>query len=683
MEEKNCERKINQKLAIGFLVIFSITVAVCLIYQISSFENEPVSLSTIIYNSTGIKIPSDNKNVNIASDGIKTFISEDDFKKFLSEAQGKSGENISFAGGMRSAVVEDSMVAPSAAAEKGSVYTETAAVERVSETNVQVAGIDEPDIVKTDGQRIYFSPETYWGRGVIDYDFRNLKMIPPSFSAGETNIIAAFPPKDMAKISSIDKQGNLLLSKNILAIFSNNQIYGYNVADPKNPREVWKIRLEDNNDLVGSRLYDGKIYLVVRSRIDVYHPCPIKPVIVAETSIIIQCADIYHPEPNFYPDVVYSAMRIDSTSGAVEKSLSFVGASGSSVVYMSQNGIFVTWGYYGDYTSFYFNFLQEKGTNLVPKYVVDKIGKLTAYDISNASKFTEISFILENYRNSLDNDARMRFDNEMTNRMAEYAKIHRRDLERTGIVKIGIGDFSINAAGNVPGKPLNQFALDEYEKNLRIATTVGGGWGLFGSMGESANDIYVLDQNLSILGSIQDLGLTERIYAARFIDDKGYVVTFRQTDPFYVIDLSDPRQPEMKGELKMPGYSAYLHPITKDKILGIGKEDWKVKISLFDVSLPAKPQEIAKYILDENWTEAENNHHAFLLDPKNEIFFLPGSKGGYIFSYAGNRLELKKTVSGTAVKRAIYINDYLYIIGEEKITVIAEISEETVKELLL
>ena len=123
------------------------------------------------------------------------------------------------------------------------------------------------------------------------------------------------------------------------------------------------------------------------------------------------------------------------------------------------------------------------------------------------------------------------------------------------------------------------------------------------------------------------MGLTERVYSARFIQDKGYVVTFRQTDPFYVLDLSDPASPKLAGELKIPGYSSYLHPITKDKIIGIGKEGQNVKVSLFDASDPANPQEVSKYTLSEYWSDILNTHHAFLMDEKHGVFFLPGLFG--------------------------------------------------------
>jgi uncharacterized secreted protein with C-terminal beta-propeller domain len=247
--------------------------------------------------------------------------------------------------------------------------------------------------------------------------------------------------------------------------------------------------------------------------------------------------------------------------------------------------------------------------------------------------------------------------------------------------------LNLEASGTVTGKPLNQFSLDEYEDNLRVATTVGSNWWWFGfgdgGARQSANDIYILDEDLRLRGELTDLGLEERIYSARFIEDKGYLVTFKQIDPFFVLDLSNPDNPKKSGELKIPGYSSYLHPITKDKILGIGEENNKVKVSLFDVSDPKNPQEISKYSLDEYYSEISSTHHAFLLDKKHQIFFLPGVKGGYIFSYAGDNLKLEKAVSDISARRAIYINDYLYVIGENNLVVLDEKNWERAGELEL
>jgi len=305
------------------------------------------------------------------------------------------------------------------------------------------------------------------------------------------------------------------------------------------------------------------------------------------------------------------------------------------------------------------------------------IGQIKGYDISSTAKYAEMEVLLSNFIRSLNNDDLLKFQNEMENRGNTYFKQHIRELERTGIARISLNTLEVGAAGNVPGRPLNQFSLDEYNKYLRIAVTVGQN-NMFGT--ESANDLYVLNSALAITGSVKDMGITERIYSARFIADRGYIVTFRQTDPFYVIDLSDPAKPELKGELKIPGYSGYLHPISEHKILGIGKEGNNIKISLFDVTSAANPKEAAKYTLNEYYSDILNNHHAFLLDSKHQVFFLPGQQGGYVFSYAGEKLELKKAVSGIQAKRALYLDDYMYILGD-KIVVLNENTWEKVKEL--
>ena len=265
----------------------------------------------------------------------------------------------------------------------------------------------------------------------------------------------------------------------------------------------------------------------------------------------------------------------------------------------------------------------------------------------------ELSNILQKHYSSLSQDDRRKIENEMENKLSEYVKIHIRELSSTGIVKIALSDFEIKATGRVPGVPLNQFALDEYKGNLRIAVTISGQgtmWGGWSStslrLGErsdsSANDVYVLDKDLEITGSIKDLGLTERIYSARFIGEKAFLVTFRQVDPFYVLDLSDPKNPRKAGELKIPGFSSYLHPLKENLILGVGQENGRVKLSLFDVSDSSSPKEIDKYTLDEYYSEAQNNHHAFCRTKNTKYFFLPGGQTGYVFSYAGNKLSLKK-----------------------------------------
>ncbi|MBL7156027.1 MAG: beta-propeller domain-containing protein [Candidatus Pacebacteria bacterium] len=660
---------------IGFLIIVEKSVGL----SFPNLLNIDWPNITIVPPGSDPEDPSEIEQIEIK--GIKKFTSEQEFKEYIE----KTAEETQYFGfrDVDIMMLETSAKMPTPPGIGGGEEPE-----RVSETNVQVVGIDEPDIVKTDGKEIYFSSKDYWNWRepiVIEIEDIGIDMIMPPKYENKTKAIKAFPPVDLKIDSEINETGNMLLNNNILIIFSGQRIYGYDVSDPKSPQEKWDIELENNNYLVSARLFQEKIYLITRNIINEIRPCPISPLKLGVNLPEIKCIDIYHPTIPTPSDSTFIVMKLNPESGDIEDTVSFVGSSNSSIAYMSENAIYITYSYYESIVKFYSDFLKEKCADIIPFLVINKIEKLESYDISQRVKFTEFGIILDEYFNSLDNDEELRINNEITNRLSDYQKQHQRDLEKTGIAKIGLSEFDISANGNVPGYILNQFSLDEYQGHLRIAVTIGetsrwmGGWGI--SQAQSANDIYVLNQNLEITGSIKDLGLTERIYSARFIQDKGYIVTFRQIDPFYVLDLSNPNNPELKGELKIPGYSSYLHPISNNQILGIGKEDWQVKISLFDVSSAENPKELDKYILDESWSDVLSTHHAFLLDSKHNIFFMPGSRGGYVFSYKNNKLELIKVISDISAKRAIYLDDYLYVIGDNKIVVLNEIDWKEVNKL--
>ena len=297
--------------------------------------------------------------------------------------------------------------------------------------------------------------------------------------------------------------------------------------------------------------------------------------------------------------------------------------------------------------------------------MLNRIEKVMGYDISNQAKFIEIQSAISKYLLTLDKEERLKFENDFWNRMSDFRKEHKREIQRTYIVKVDL-NLEPLADGEIPGRLLNQFSMDEYRDYLRVATTFG-----------DENDLYVLDERLKVAGKITGFGEDERIYAVRFIGDRGYIVTFRETDPFFVIDLSDPKNPEIRGELKIPGFSSYLHPVSEHLILGVGREGSYVKLSLFDVSDAANPKEISRYTLKESWSEVLYNHHAFLMDSKHGIFFLPAGNHGYVFSYDGG-LELVKAIDAPAV-RALYIDDYLYVIGDS-IAVYDENTWESVAE---
>jgi len=664
-------RNMDVNLAVLIIVAAFLISIIFIFWYIQGQEYEPIVSYPPLVSAPGTSSVASFKD-------FKKFVSETDFKDYLE----KGAALVQYFGGFGGGQGQIALEAPTIDL-GGMGVSKEATPSRVSETTVQVAGIDEPDVVKTDGKEIYFSPTTFWWGWQDRILLAQEKMISPYPGKQETKIIKAFPPSDLTVEGKIENQGDLLLTKNTLAVFTWENIVGYDVSDPKNPKKQWSLRFENNGSLVAARLYKDKIYLVTKNSINEVRPCPIKPLSLNEKPLTVECSEIYHPILPIPVDVTFTALVVEPASGEVEKKISFVGSSGSSLVYMSENGIYVTYSYLESLTRYLAGFFKEKGGDLVPRWLTDRIDKLENYDISSQSKIMEFQIIWDKYLNSLDQDERLRIENELANRMTDYDKAHKRELEKTGIVKIGLESFEVEASGNVPGTPLNQFSLDEYKQNLRLATTISQRWGILGNLGggESTNDVYVLDKDLKIVGRVLDLGLQERIYSARFIEDKGYLVTFRQTDPFYVLDLSNPKKPELKGELKIPGYSSYLHPITKDKILGFGQEDWRVKISLFDVTLPENPKEIAKYILDESWSDILSTHHAFLLDKKHNIFFLPGSRGGYIFSFENDKLELKKAVSNISAKRALYLDDYLYVIGDDKIVVLNELDWQRIKEL--
>ncbi|MFH1191863.1 MAG: beta-propeller domain-containing protein [bacterium] len=613
------------------------------------------------------------------------FVSEDEFKEYLAQSK-----DLGYGGGFATRgmvetwatdfrkeaapmpAVMDSNIAQTQALGSGN------SAERVSETNAQVKGIDEPDIIKNDGKEIYYSSSLrYYTRGDVSVGNTvgvnsETKQIMPQYKEAAIKLIKSFPPESLGLDSEIIAQGNLLLKNNILMVFTYDKIYGYDVSDKKAPVKKWTISLKQNNYLTTSRLYNGKVYLVTNQAVNSFKPCPLVPFDIDGNIFSVSCDNIYHPPVPVETNSTYTISIINPEDGAVEKDISFVGSANNTVIYMSPNALYATYEYSGDFVGFFADFFTEKCADLIPKEVIAKLAKLKNYDISAQAKSSEIETILNNYRISLDEDENLRVQNEIENRGESYFKEKGRELEKTGIFKVSTDNLEILANGSVPGTLLNQFSLDEYNGYLRTATTISGTNSMFWQSGDSVNDVYVLDKNLNITGSVKDLGETEKIYSVRFIEDKGYVVTFRETDPFYVIDLSSPENPHKKGELKITGYSSYLHPITKDKILGIGRDGGKVKISLFDVSDAENPCEVSKYMLDEYWSDVLNTHHAFLLDSDHKVFFMPGGQGGYIFSYENDNLSLKKAISQTQISRAIYMDNYMYMAGDAGITVIDE-----------
>ncbi|NYZ79689.1 beta-propeller domain-containing protein [Candidatus Micrarchaeota archaeon] len=290
-----------------------------------------------------------------------------------------------------------------------------------------------------------------------------------------------------------------------------------------------------------------------------------------------------------------------------------------------------------------------------------------------------------------------------------------RSEEKTLIKRVGINGNTVEfkAEGSVPGWILNQFSMDEYNGNFRIATTSGH---VSRSGGGSSNNVYVLNGSLDTIGTLEDLAPGEQIYSARFLGDRAYLVTFKKIDPLFAIDLSDPTNPNVLGKLKIPGYSSYLHPYDETHLIGIGKNAieaeegdfaWYqgVKLSLFDVSDVANPKEMSMVSIGERGTDsyALNDHKAFLFDKEKGLLVVPillaefdaepqsdwdygeyTFQGAYVYSvdltsgftYKGRITHVTDDSllksgyyyeSPYSVKRSLYMDNTLYTISEKTV----------------
>jgi len=538
--------------------------------------------------------------------------------------------------------------------------------DRVSDTNVQVQGLDEPDILKPDGNHVYYAPH-----------FRDHHGKARNLAGQQTQVISASDPASPEVVANIDTNGKMLISGDDLVVLEDERLVGYNVSDAENPTQEWTTSL--NNSVVTARLYDGRLYLVTQEQISLSDPCPVEPL---GDDTVIECSDIHHPRGTTPVDSTYSALVIDPASGDVESAESFVGTSDNTAVYMSPNALYVTYTQPADRGQLRLDFLLEEQRDELPDWVIDRLETIDGYEISSRSKQTEAERVLEQWYRSLDENERDITRENIRNDYRNYLSDRQRDLVRTGIVQVDVagGELSVDNVETVPGRPLNQFSLSEHNGSLRITTTIPAAGGQ-----DSRNDLYVLDaDDLSRQGEVTDMGLNERVYSVRYVGDTAYIVTFRRIDPFHVVDLSNPNDPELDGELKLPGFSTYLHPIDDDRVLGIGKEDGQVKAVMFDVSDPTNPTVQDDFILDSRWSAIDESHHAFLLDKQHGVFFLPTGDGGNVIDYTDGELELETSVdTGGPALRAMYIDDYMYVFGGDELTVVDEQSWERIKQLQL
>jgi uncharacterized secreted protein with C-terminal beta-propeller domain len=512
-----------------------------------------------------------------------------------------------------------------------------------SATNIQVEGVDEADIVKTDGTYLYIVAES------------------------TIYIVRAYPAETAQLVSSIPLPGRvsgIFVKDDTLVVFQQegayygyeerlyyNPFYNtsqhtsiliYDLSDRQTPTLATNVTVDGN--YFNSRMIEDHVYVIVNQLAVLVNETIILPEVqFGNESTLITAEDIYHSDqPDDY-DLFTMVIALDLQDLQAEPNIETFLIGSTSCLFVSQQNIYLVTAAY-----------TTSGTNL-----------------------------------------------------------HR--------IKIETGSITYQADGFVPGYVLNQFSMDEYNGYFRIATTDG-----FLPEGQSrANNVYVLDADLALQGKLEGLAPGETIYSARFRGDRFYLVTFRKVDPFFIIDMTDPANPKVLGELKITGYSDYLHPYDETHIIGVGKEtvlsedgsfSWYqgVKISLFDVSNASNPEEIAKYEVGDRGTEspALHDHKAFLFIKSRNLLVLPiflYENGKYVFQGAymfeispvggitlkGSVTHIEDStalwvngyyqVSPYFVKRALYIEDVLYTISDKKVkaTHLETLEEISVIELAL
>lgn len=556
-----------------------------------------------------------------------------------------------------------------------------------SKTNVQVASVDEADIIKTDGNYIY------------------------TISGDNVFIIKAYPGEDAEIVATIKYENEnptgLFIHKNKLAVFGgfydrayfdtigvlpNNMIFFdiYDVKDRAKPNKVKEYKFEGH--YLTARMTDAYVYLVLDNR---FNPRPVYPTpIIIEDGIpkSMPIANIfYFPIPYKQPSLV-TVHSIDMTTNENIESKS-VTVEGGTTLYMSTDNIYLA---YTEYVNEYDlrndimkNLLEPRLTS-ADKELIQKIKDVPNSILSQQEKKNKILEVYMKHYFYMKQDEQDELNEEVEQMLEKKLKEYEH-FEFTVVHKLSAdnGAIEIKNTGKVPGHVNNQFSMDENRNVFRIATTVSPRWSWhWKDRSESVNMVYALDSSMNTIGKLEDLAEGEQIYSTRFMGDRLYMVTFKQVDPFFVIDLSDPANPKSLGKLKIPGFSRYLHPYDENMIIGIGRNATEhgiirgLKISLFDVSDPANPIETASYVSNEKYSQssAEYEHHAFLFSKEKELLVIPvysydwkandGYNGAFVFKIKKDSITLRGLIdhSGTgatshwspSIERSLYIEELLY-----------------------
>jgi inhibitor of cysteine peptidase len=551
-----------------------------------------------------------------------------------------------------------------------------------STTNVQVAGVDEADFIKNDGKYIYIISNNKLV--IVDaYPASNAKIISETSVKGTPNNLFLYDgylvvfTTDYSYQPIPAKKGVIEYilgseEKTIMPPYHNGQTTHALVYSIKNKaKPVLENDIAVDGNYFNARMIDGYVYLVTKE--STYYYDDIVVPMVSESSGKYVQPDVYYfnnPESSF---VFHTVTSFNVRGGTGMKSKTFL-MGATNTMYVSEDNIYISY----------------------PVYNYDPVPVRS----SPVSPVTGSLSAVEDFFNGLTESQKGEVMNDMASGVSIKPMV---SLTKTVIHKLAInkGNIDYKAKGQVPGTLLNQFSLDESGGNLRVATTVADN--------SMYNNVYVLDREMKGLGSLVNIAPGEKIYSTRFMGDRLYMVTYKTMDPFFVIDLSNPSRPKVLGELKLPGFSDYLHPYDPTHVIGVGREttvnQWGgaqskgLKIALFDVSDVSDPQLVDQFVIGDSSTSSEalSDQKAFLFDKNKGIVVLPVKEtsyvpvvksgqsysqyrywdGAYVFDISPKGISLRGTVEhengadgyygSDTVRRSLYIDDVLYTVSTQKI----------------
>ncbi len=470
------------------------------------------------------------------------------------------------------AMAADSMTAAALPSQSGSSF---------SGTNVQVAGVDEADLVKTDGRYIYSLLDSTTRLRIVEVSGSGVIVL--------SSLDVGFQPREM-----LLHEDMLLLVATEWRVGSVTRIAQVDISDRQSPEVVADLSVDGLYN--GARLSDGTARLVITSQpVGMEWEHPRGSGLRAEQDAIEANRELIRNSTldNWLPAYVLE----DPEGGAAE------------------------WGQLVDCS----NVLAPgvfSGLNSLSIVTFDLSVGITEWASAGVVAQGDIIYATADsvyVSTSRWIDWRTLSDDDVRAESLGYTTlIHKFDTARSGRPVY-------EASGEVAGFLLNQFSMDEYQGDLRVAATTSPPWWW---SDDSESHVTVLRPDgalLSEVGSAWGLGEGERIFAVRFMGPDAYLVTFRQVDPLYALDLSDPLNPKVLGQLKIPGFSSYLHPVGEGLLLGVGQDADEegrtegVQLSLFDVSDPTDPRRVAQlrpiedddWKPDHSWSPVQNDHRAF------------------------------------------------------------------------